>query len=160
MKSKILLLSISLSISTMLFAQDVYVAGSDGGSGKIWKNGTPQNLAFPATAVSVFASGNDVYAAGMEDDGTTLAGVLWKNGIPEYLTDHSPHTMVNSVFVSSSDVYVSGTENNGSSIIAKIWKNGVPQTLTNGSNHAEANAVFVSGGDVYVAGAEKTAAIM
>jgi hypothetical protein len=87
---------------------------------------------------------------------------LWKNGIPQNLTDGTSSARAYSVFVAGSNVYIAGYENSGQlnesifgnyrSSVAKLWKNGVAQNLTDGTTNAVAKAVYVSGNDVYVTG--------
>ena len=120
-------------------------------------------------ALSVHVSGNDVYAAGWENnEHDVCVAKLWKNGDGQNLTDGSFPAQAQSVFVSGDDVYVAGWENNEhGNPIAKLWKNGVAKTLpkleiyaytTSRDSEAEsrfgssANSVYVVGNDVYVAG--------
>ncbi|MDR1877155.1 MAG: Ig-like domain-containing protein [Flavobacteriaceae bacterium] len=86
-----------------------------------------------------------VYVAGYyANDSNVQVATLWKNGVPQDLTDGKGHARAESVFVYGNDVYVAG--NAGGAV---LWKNGVKQTLSGSS----ASFVFVSdGGDVYVAG--------
>jgi len=93
----------------------------------------------------------DVYVAGWESNtqGVYVA-VLWKNGIPQYLTDGTVSAWAMSVFVSGNDVYVVG-ENPSNTVV--LWKNGELQYLTDGEKaFSGCGSVFVSGNDVYVAG--------
>jgi hypothetical protein len=149
--------------------RDVYVAGSEtfavsdvmreGRSTRatVWKNGVAQHYAndggWTSAAFSVFVSGDDVYAAGVEDDHATL----WKNGEAQRLSnDSGKKSRANSVFVSGSDVYVAGTTYTyafGGFGQANLWKNGIEQELHfPGGLDSSADSVFVSGDDVYVAG--------
>ena len=108
------------------------------------------------------AAGPDVYVAGSIGNNA----VIWKNGLPTYLTTGSSQAAANSVFVSGTDVYVGGYERSGFGDIAKVWKNGVATNLggglyPNGSSFdARANSVFVSGTDVYVAGYAANGAVI
>ena len=108
------------------------------------------------------AAGPDVYVAGSIGN----AAVIWKNGLPTYLTTGTNPAAANSVFVSGTDVYVGGYERSGFGDIAKVWKNGVATNLggglyPNGSSFdARANSVFVSGTDVYVAGYAANGAVI
>jgi hypothetical protein len=135
---------------------DVYVAGTENGIAKVWKNGLATNLSIltdSAEAYSVFVSGTDVYVAGEKNRKATV----WKNGVATILTTGTNIVgYANSVFVSGIDVYVVGTEKNFIGIYtsaAKVWKNGVATNLAVGSfTDLEAKSVFVAGSDVYVAG--------
>src|SRR5690606_14623999 len=96
------------------------------------------------------------YAKAGEDD--NIQAVMWKNGVPQYLTDGTYDVTIESVFVSGDNVYASGGEKGGGSsgiyYFAKIWVNGEVQTLTDGSTNARGNSIFVSDGNVYVGGYE------
>ena len=102
-----------------------------------------------------------LYTAGYvysEASNTNIARV-WKNGIPEDLTDGTYNAAANSVYVSGTDVYVSGyetkdTDNDGSVQEARYWKNGTEVILGGGTTHSDAYSIFVDGSDVYVSGYE------
>ena len=121
---------------------DVYVAGN-----KTWKNG---KVLYENGGRSIFVTEDDVYVAGSVQNNRSIA-VVWKNGVPQYLTNDSYNAYAQSVFVSGDDVYVAGYI---AGSFAILWKNGVAQYLTNGNDWAYAESVYVSGDDVYVAGAE------
>ena len=96
--------------------------------------------------VSVYVAG---YVKG--EFGKSVA-TLWKNGVPQSLTDGKYNAGANSVCVSGNDVYVVGYERNATVSVAKLWKNGIAQNLTDGTHAANAHSVCVSGSDVYVVG--------
>jgi hypothetical protein len=155
----------AMANSVFVSDNDVYVAGwkgffHDNGTAYLiailWKNGEEIELTAgnkEAEANSVFVSGNDVYVAGYEntyvstvDEETGRIGtphgtfaVLWKNGVPQYLTDGVEQAWANSVYVFGSDVYVAGFENG----VAKLWKNGVEQELVTKGRSSSAYSVFV-----------------
>ena len=137
---------------------DVYAAGfetDDTGIeiAKYWKNGQAVVLGagtFNSTANSITVSGNDVYVAGIQGNGTNFVAKYWKNGVPVELTDGTKSAFVHSIAVSGTDVYVAGEVGK----VAQYWKNGVPFVLTDGTNGAEAWSIVTSGPDVYVAGVE------
>jgi hypothetical protein len=88
-----------------------------------------------------------VYVAGR----IRQVATLWKNGIPQNLTDGTYGAGASSVFVSGNDVYVVGSEGVSHVVegsIAKLWKNGMAQDLSG----VYGSSVFVSGSDVYIAG--------
>src|SRR5690606_40983566 len=92
-------------------------------------------------------------------DALPIFAKLWKNGIPQDLTNGSNQAESYSVFVSGNDVYAVGQERIGSKDVAKLWKNGVAQNLTDGINHAKAKSVYVSGNDVYIVGQEHNGSV-
>jgi len=142
----------------------------------LWKNGVPSILTIPThsnigfsscTAGSVFVANNNVYIVGVGTGGCSsnyrdiTIAILWKNGIPTFLTDENEEMFFNgqklseaySVYVDGSDIYVAGAIgtfiNNYSDISwsATLWKNGVPIAL---DKNFYATSVFVSGSDIYV----------
>ena len=141
---------------------DVYVVGHDDetqlqGAAVLWKNGVKQKLSTEVShANSIYVSGDDVYIAGF--DMVEMIGVwgyytyptLWKNGIPQRLTNgDSEIDDANSVFVHGDDVYVAGKVEER----AVVWKNGIVKFLSDSNSNA--NSVYVLGDDVYVVGSEK-----
>jgi hypothetical protein len=141
--------------SVYVVDNDVYVAGfgpNVSGSytaAKYWKNNTLINLtdgSAPASALSIFVSGTDVYVCGFESinaqSGANKKAKVWKNGVATNLTDGTNNAVANSVFVLGSDVYVTGTENIGAVINFKIWKNGLATNFAS-SNTGSANSIFV-----------------
>jgi len=148
------------TLFTGCFDPSVYVAGwEDYGQGgrmpKLWKNGVAKNLTdgkkHDAVVLSVYVSGNDVYAMGYDAARFHTVAGLWKNGVAQHLTVGSNLTEAYSVYVSDSNVYVAGREQNK----ANLWKNGEAQSLTDGTFSACAHSVFVTGNDVFVAGWEQ-----
>ena len=124
---------------------DVYVGGDFG----LLKNGVRQSGY--GCVRSIFVSGNDVYAAGWENnaEGVRVAR-LWKNGAGQNLGDGKYESQANSVFVSGNDVYVAGWERGAQGVtVARFWKNGAANVI---QDELSANAVFVSGNDLYLGG--------
>jgi len=120
--------------------------------------GWPQGRAVDARRDSAQSEGPDVYVAGRVKSARlqgNWVATVWKNGIPQPLSDATDPKNVdscaNSVYVSGDDVYAAGQNGN----VAVLWVNGVPAKLSEGNRPAFASSVFVSGSDVYVAGAEK-----
>lgn len=137
----------------------VYVAGTENGVAKLWKDGVAKNLTdgtHNAEALSVFVSDNDVYVVGFESNGSHEVAKLWKNNVPISLSTGNENARAQSVCVSGNDVYVAGYEGK----VAKLWKNNVAQNLTNGDDDARAQSVYVSGNDVYIAGYDGKIAIL
>lgn len=170
----ILLTNCTDASSIVVVGNDVYVAGSDGGTAKYWKNGSPVILG-AGYARSIAVSGNDVYVCGYT--GNAFYGYhacYWKNGditfLPEntrsddYWDDYpvsSTDSKAYSIFISGSDVYIAGQEtvvrDGGSGISAVYWKNGDEVYLIKGSfagsKDDAANSIFVTGQDIYACGA-------
>ena len=149
-------------------------AFNDNNSDIIYDYHTANRWGKTGSGSSVFVSGNDVYVAGGEFDGSSTGDgigtlqyctpALWKNG--EYVP--LPHvdkvsapgriSTASSVFVSpNGDVYVLINESyrefndNGNMQTfydAKLWKNDTVTDLGSG----QATSVYVSGNDVYVSG--------
>jgi len=124
---------------------DVYVGGDFG----LLKNGVRQGGY--GCVRSVFVSGDDVYAAGWENNaGGIQVAKLWKNGVGQNLSDGKYEALANSVFVSGNDVYVTGWERNAKGVtVARYWKNGAAHVI---HDELSANSVFVSGNDLYLGG--------
>ncbi len=108
------------SVPEKKVATTIYVAGSEGNVAKYWKNGVATSLTDgdnPATAKSIFVSGQDVHVVGYELNGRNKVAKYWKNGIGTDLTDGTDNVEAHSVFVSGSDVYVVGqSDQAGSSV--------------------------------------------
>jgi hypothetical protein len=173
--------------ATSVFVSDgnVYVAGNERGvelGPVIWKNGAPRHLpVFYAdgngAVTSVFVFGKDVYAAGYEyvrkkntdpflRSGfeyvqTNSAAALWKNGVPQRLSNGDGYSEAHSVYVSGNNVYVAGYEYvvEDEREVATLWINGVPQRLIS-DGASKAHSVFVSGSHIYVAGEENNFATL
>jgi len=158
--------------SAFVTESDTYFVGTErtdniifGGIAKVWKNGTGQNLTDgtnSAEALSVFASGSDVYVAGYESvpDGIFYYKIakIWKNGVAQVLTDSTHDAEAYFVYVTGGDVYAVGYRSNDQyNDVATLWKNGVAQNLSDGTLDAYANAVCVTGSDVYAAGYQTNA---
>jgi hypothetical protein len=137
-------------------SSDVYLAGSENGTAKTWKNGIATNLSVAngsSSANCVFVSTTDVYVAGNESQ----FAKIWKNGIGTNLSASNTTGVATSVYVSGTDVYVVGYEDNlvtQFAYVPKLWKNGVSTVLTipNGYQTGIPTSVFVKGSDVYIAG--------
>jgi len=121
----------SVANSVFVSGGDIYVAGSKRDSqpgvfspgtpfrAVIWKNGKDyQKLTdgnFDGEALSVFVSGNDIYAAGIEFNSLGYAfPTIWKNGkVLHRLSDAKWSGTAKSVFATGNDVYVAGWERSG-----------------------------------------------
>ncbi|MBL7706991.1 MAG: hypothetical protein JNM21_15695 [Taibaiella sp.] len=137
---------------------DVYMTGSINGFAHLWKNGTASNISsnIRSSGDALAISENDVYVAGVESINEKKSAVLWKNGIPERLSNDSDFSVeAGSVAISGEDVYVVGRvkSSTGYPGPVKLWKNGVESTLTNTFNTNYFTfkiAVSVFGNDVYI----------
>jgi Carboxypeptidase regulatory-like domain len=97
---------------------------------------------------------NGVYIAGGIDGNA----VLWKDGVPTFLTAIPANSTKNAVavrtLVYNNDVYVLGVENDSLTSTIKLWKNGVLTNITNGTTEATGLGLDVYNGDVYISGRE------
>jgi uncharacterized protein YjdB len=167
-------LSSVLSTASAVFVSsgDVYVAGHTGALLSIndrptlWKNGWAEELpwlegGYAGEALSVYASGADVYVVGKADIGGYQKAVLWKNGEIQSLSTigatHWSDDCARSVYVSGGDAYVAGTGKDGGDR-ATLWKNGAAQSI--GNSGTGAYSVYVYGNDVYVAGRQGNGAAL
>jgi hypothetical protein len=130
---------------------DVYVAGKENNTGKIWKNGIALALsnATGCTVTSIAVDGADVYAAGYTNSPARVR--YWKNGNAIDIAT-AGSAFGNAIAVVNGDVYVAGTDLSGSKPIAKYWKNGTETALGDGIRTSKANGIAVKGNDVYVTG--------
>lgn len=92
-----------------------------------------------AGANAVAISGNDVYVAGYETNGSHPQVKYWKNGTPVTLSGAGVHALARSVFIFEGDLYVAGSADKR----ATIWKNGMADLLTDGIEDAGASSIFV-----------------
>tara|TARA_R110002051_G_scaffold235393_3_gene296898 strand:+ start:870 stop:2714 length:1845 start_codon:yes stop_codon:yes gene_type:complete len=110
-----------------------------------------------ATAVcTVTVNDNSgVYVAGYQktNEGVFVA-TLWKNGVPQALTDGTKNAEANSVYVDGNNVYVVGYYTFVDKRLAVLWKNGEATVLSSGLGNADAKSVVVYNGVAYVAGNE------
>jgi hypothetical protein len=97
-------------------------------------------------ANSIFADGQDVYAAGAYDG----KPCYWKNGIRVMLSDKEARAT--SVTVANHKVYITGGEGELLNNHPWIWKNGTFEELS--KMQGSAQNVYVKGEDIYVSGSE------
>jgi hypothetical protein len=133
----------------------VHVAGDVDQRATLWEGGAARRVGDGGMswAMSVFASGPDVYVAGFEGwyGASYDRATLWTNGSAKRLSDGPSQAY--SVHVSGGNVYVAGIEYEGGGQRATLWTNGSAQRLGGGQSAAYSVAVS-PGGDVYVAGIE------
>lgn len=114
----------------------------------VWKNSVGSVLSdgrYEAQANAVFVSGNDVYVAGEESNGSKYIAKYWKNGTPLLLSDGTKDAVATSIFVNGADVYVVGYEMPDLyHSTAKLWKNGIsiPIKDISGNSFSRAYSVF------------------
>jgi hypothetical protein len=116
----------------------------------VQKNGITLHRLGDVEVASIWASGEDVYAAGAEKTGQRrglMAATVWKNGAALRLGDGKSDSGAHSVYASGKDVYVVGYERG---VVA--WKNGVAIQRVGLDEYEglESASVRASGGDVYV----------
>jgi len=136
---------------------DVFVAGYSLINGNevatIWENNTPKQLSYAtySVAVSVFASGNNIYAAGQENDGNNYAAAVWMGQLNEGYPVHRVTTAnagIYSIYVHDSVEYSVGvefkfdTETGNYYTVPNCWRGNTVQTLSN-AVAGEALSVFV-----------------
>jgi hypothetical protein len=150
------------SIAVNEKTKDIYVVGLEQLPGewtkvKIWKNGIKSSLSDNdfATPFDIKIKNNDIYVVGWLFQDNIDIAVIWKNGIPTYLTNGKNHAVATSITIIDNDIYVAGTEENSSgNRVAKYWKNGIATSLTDGAFDATATTIAVDKKDVYVGGSE------
>ncbi len=142
----------SYATSVFVSGNDVYVAGGNGSRGMVWKNGVAQsffNKSYNSYALSVHVEGEDVYVAGYEQplieifeffggqgyDYAPTKALVWKNGVPQRLTNGNQGARANFISVFRDDVYVAGYDGE----LAVIWKNGIAKSIDRGI----ATALFI-----------------
>lgn len=136
---------------TPLTTPDIYVAGSEGGQAKYWKNGVGVTLSGGSQAFGITVVGSDVYVCGLGANPSTgiSNAVYWVNGVPTYLPYATWDTYATGIAVSGGDVYVTGRVSAFLNI-GVYWKNGVAISLGAG----EANGIVISNGDIYIANSD------
>lgn len=136
------------TLTTLGVPPDVYVAGSEGGQAKYWKNGLGVVLSGGEQANGIVAIGTDVYVSGWGHDPTThnFVAKYWKNGVLTNLSDGTDNVLTNGIAVLGTDVYIAGTA--GAWVRnAVYWKNGVITSLGSG----QCDGIFVApNGDIYI----------
>lgn len=144
----------------------IRVVGSEGpflkGQAILWTDGHPAPLSGPGTisqANGLVILGEDVYVAGFENVGASIAPRLWKNGISQPLQDGTKPSIVNCVGVSDGNIIACGNNFDPNAPdppggFAQLWFNGAISYLTDGSKPVAANSLAKSGADLYVAGYE------
>jgi hypothetical protein len=103
-----------------------------------WKNGIKtilQSNNYSSYTSSIAVKGNDVYVAGYIYNGNWNTPImqdyrlphatLWKNGIPQTLSQTAESSSTTNIALSGNDVYVGGYEG-PDSVATLYWKNGAP----------------------------------
>ena len=152
----------SVAYSVVVSGNDVYMAGevSDGGGGKVWKNGVAQSGYANAMVVwFLYISGDDLYAAGATTDNKAI---VWKNGTALYTLTAGTKNVTKSVAIDDNgDVYTASYGSvDGTTWYPRVFKNDeVLYALgTTGTIGSFATSyplgLYMSDGDIYVAGNE------
>lgn len=96
-----------------------------------------------------------IYLAGYEiNDNFNYVATVWKNGVPQQLSDGTTRVIASDVFVDDDDnVYVCGREDDSHWVSSVVyWKNGERVNITDGKENSLPLAIYVRNGDVYIAG--------
>lgn len=140
------------SSATTLTPPDVYVAGSEGGQAKYWKNGVGVVLTGGNQANGIAVDGSDVHVSGWGTDPVTgnFVAKYWLNGVLTDLSDGTDNEIAFGIALSGSDVFISGRV--GVWVpTAVYWQNGVQTVLGSGQ------AMGISAdpnGDIYIPNAD------
>ena len=152
-------------------APDVYVAGWELNAAgvkvaMVWKNGIGTALSdgvHGAYAAAVAVSGNDVYVAGLVNNGSWDVATVWLNGVTTALTDGQEEAEVSAIAIAGTHVIVTGSEfgalNGGYGAtfeIAGYWEDGVFTQLASmnsaGVGAGEMTGIYIYDSDIYVSG--------
>jgi len=115
----------------------------------LWKNNDRPNILASgqsASAHSVFVSDGDVYVAGNQGSINNNVAVLWKNGVPQILSNSGYGAMAcaDSVYVSGKNVCVTGYVLDAKGRFQGVlWKNGIPKTI--GTPKSDGVRAYISG---------------
>lgn len=139
---------------TTLTTRDIYVAGSEGGQARYWKNGVGVTLPGGTDCYGIAVVGTDVYVCGMGTNPATgnTSAMYWVNGTPTYLDyNNTWFSFATGIAVYQGDVYVTGRIGFFDNV-GVYWKNGVAVPLGPG----EANGISIdnSNGDIYIANSD------
>jgi hypothetical protein len=134
---------------------DIYEVGADNLRAVYWKNGVETVLDDSLSSGQAYAmalSGTDIYAAGLDYNGTNIyqgtPAAYWKNGMVTFLPMENFNSTAFAIAVNGSDVYVAGFNQ----LLPAYWTNGTETILPTNSGYGWGMAVAAIGNDVYVAG--------
>ena len=158
--------------SVTVVGQDVYVGGCESAlpgvgsfyaTAEYWKNGTAVPLVTNTTGgcvSAITADGSDLYILGSINSHTLIGPntyaqepvvTIWKNSVPQSLTDGTTYTTNSGLAVANGHVYVAGSSCASftpSCSVATYWVDGVPTVLAP-SPLSQATGVAISGSDIY-----------
>ena len=151
---------------------DVYIGGSINSNTNghetpvYWKNGILTNLSDGpkvSSVSSIYVSGNDVYASGIQSNGKTTIATYWKNGTAYALIEDSlKSSTAHSIAVVDGIIHVAGyyyDDNKSKALYWRITSSGSwTDSLSTNSGNSGANALYVSGSTAYIAGWEENLA--
>ena len=130
----------------------------------IWKNGEKifaigDGATYSCSPLGLYVANGDVYVAGYQQtdrfSGTSRA-VIWKNGVPQYLTNNysAEFPYARAICVIDNDVYAAGRGyfSAETGTIAVVWKNGVllPTLYSDYIGMGAATDIAVINNDIYV----------
>ncbi|MBP6432703.1 MAG: hypothetical protein KA319_13135 [Ferruginibacter sp.] len=152
------------AMKVKVYNNDLYIAGYDTDTIKVWKNGIATN--FPDRQGSAVVNGmdiynNDVYVCGTDVVSGSTVAKIWKNGVFALLTkDTFNFAGSTEVRVINGDVYVCGSAEKyplPGPKKAVYWKNGTLNILPTITNLAIAIDVFSINNDLFFTGADADA---
>lgn len=144
----------------MAHAQDIYVAGSHNGTGKIWKNDTliysiSDSISIELNAMQLSPDGR-IMSAGCAFDtvAENVQGRVWMNDSLVFATGDS--TIITSLALNGNDWTAGGwKQNEWETVMGLVWQNGQQLYAFNDSilqNQVDALAIDTATGDIYSAG--------
>lgn len=86
--------------SVYVQGNDVYIAGQDEVYAAIWKNGQLQRVGGVGSVLtSIWATAQNVYATGAQQENYKPIASIWKDGVPEKLSEAVEEASANGLFV-------------------------------------------------------------
>lgn len=104
---------------------------------------------------AVCRSGDDIAAAGYDNNGEHDVAVCWLNGTKQTLSAGSHDARATGAASYGGHLYISGYENNGTVDVAVCWKDGKAEVLSDGTADARALGIAASEAGVIACGWEK-----
>lgn len=125
-----------------------------------WKNGKIESIltdgSTDALAYCICADGDDVYIGGyIQPAGNLNGGVatIWKNGVPQSLTDGQTVAKVNALYMDNGTLYAAGAEKvSGGRWKGVLWANGARVKDFTGEVGTEVTGLYVKDGNYIIEG--------